>query len=228
RLVRGGAGPHHAAAGGGHPHVVARTEVRPVVVGPELLPVEGRVHDAVDVPRREARIGERALDRLRGDLLGGAARGLGVVRLPDAGDRDLAGDVLQVGGEAPVGRCGGHATHGLPQPRALGTDPVVDNAEGSEPMLAPSWTAFTTWAGCTGSAACPSRRTSPSSTRRGRAGCSGWSSRWWGRDGATSMPSATRSSALSRPPTSASDTTGGGSARSRPFSSRRSCSNRGS
>src|SRR5205085_10275827 len=59
---------------------------------PGLIPVP-MTADAVDVAWREAGVGQRALDRLRGDLLRRAARGLRVVGLADPDDRPPARDV---------------------------------------------------------------------------------------------------------------------------------------
>src|SRR5207302_1255350 len=70
---------------------------------PGLIPVP-MTADAVDVARREAGVGQCALDRLRGDFLRRVARGLRVVGLADPDDRHLARDVLERGGEPPVRR----------------------------------------------------------------------------------------------------------------------------
>ena len=61
-----------------------------------------RPREAVDVGRLEAGVGDRPLGGLDADLARGAARRLRVRGLADAGDRDLAAHVVEVGGVSPV------------------------------------------------------------------------------------------------------------------------------
>ena len=56
----------------------------------------------------ESGVGERALDGLPDDLVGGAARRLRHVGVADAADRDLPVDVVEVVGVAPLVGIGGH------------------------------------------------------------------------------------------------------------------------
>ena len=69
--------------------------------------------DSVDVAGLEARVGERALDGLRGDRPGAPSGCLRMVGLPDAGDRDRAREIGNLRGAAPVPRGGPHAAPDL-------------------------------------------------------------------------------------------------------------------
>src|SRR5262249_38868899 len=89
-------------AEGRGPELARDAEVGAEVVGVELRAVERRMHEAVDLAGIDAGVGERPLDRLRRDLLRRAARRFGVVGLANAGDRDRARDVLELGRKSPV------------------------------------------------------------------------------------------------------------------------------
>ena len=102
RFVRRGARPHHAAAAIRLPHRVRRAEVRVVGGLIELVAPERHAHDAVDLARVEARVGERPLDGLSRDLCCRAARRARLLGLADTDDGDLAAHVVVAGGEAPV------------------------------------------------------------------------------------------------------------------------------
>ena len=102
RVVGCGAGPHHPTAAVRLPHVVRRPEVVAERGRVERVGERGDVHDAVDVGRREPGVGQRPLDGLAGDLDRGPAGRARVIGLAHSADGDLAGDVLQLVGEAPV------------------------------------------------------------------------------------------------------------------------------